>query len=80
VSARSRALGDLAAHFEALRDGAAGPLDPEAPPLYNGWETWDYAADMARRTAAEQRWRSRAARRLGVDRLLDWWDDYRGAL
>lgn len=66
MSARSRALEDLAVHFERLRDGAAGPLNPDAPPIYNGWDVWDRAADMARRTALEQRWRERLARLLHI--------------
>jgi hypothetical protein len=61
VSARSRALDALADHFECLRDGSAGHLDPDAAPIYNGYDVWDQAADMARRTALEERWRERAA-------------------
>lgn len=64
MSARSRALNALADHCERLRDGAAGPLDPDAQPIYNGFDVWDKAADMARRTALEQQWRERIARRL----------------
>jgi hypothetical protein len=60
MSAASRSLNRLADHFEALRDGSCGELDPNAMPLYNGYETWDIAADMARRTAASETWRGRA--------------------
>lgn len=62
MSARSRALEDLARHFRALRDGAAGELDRHAPPLYNAWEMWDQAADMASRTAEDVTWRARMRR------------------
>lgn len=61
MSARSRALADLAVHFERLRDGTDGP---NAWKVYNGFDVWDKAADMARRTALEERWRERLARLL----------------
>lgn len=57
MSARSRAYRDLAEHFRYLRDRPY--LDPEAPPLYNAWEMWDRAADMAAASAEEYRWRER---------------------
>lgn len=62
MSARSRALEDLTAHFRALRDGAAGELDPHAPPAYNAYELWDRAADMAFRTAEDSAWSARVGR------------------
>jgi len=64
MSAASRSLHMLADHFEALRDGASGHLDPNAAPLYNGYETWNIAADMARRTAEAETWRGRVG---------EWW-------
>lgn len=54
----------LANHFERLRDGSCGELDPNAAPLYNGYQTWNIAADMARRTAESETWRGRAT---------EWW-------
>lgn len=62
VSARSRALNHLAHHFEALRDGSCGELPKDGQPIYNGWESWDHAAHMARRTADEETWASRIRR------------------
>jgi hypothetical protein len=57
-------LNDVARHFEALRDGACGELPRDGQPIYNGWESWDRAADMVRRTAADETWRSRITRKL----------------
>lgn len=56
MSARSRALKDLAAHFDLLAE-KAGPLG--GPARYTTPETWIRAADMTRRTAEEWRWRER---------------------
>jgi hypothetical protein len=66
VSARSRALDALADHFEHLRSESLGGFGPTSPPIYNAYDSLSNAADMARRTALENRWRERAARWLHI--------------
>lgn len=61
MSAQSRALGALADHFEYLAEQAC-TWGFEPPAVYNAQDVWEMAADMARRTAADQAWRSRALR------------------
>ncbi|MHA6764751.1 hypothetical protein [Streptacidiphilus sp. PAMC 29251] len=62
MSAQSRALNRLADHCMRLsRDSDGRPYEM---PIYTGTSLWEQAADMARRTALEQRWRERIARRL----------------
>lgn len=74
MSARSRALNDLANHYRKLAESARRDEtpDPDVPPLfsdllrgvrrtrarpiYTGSESWDNAAEMARRTAREATW------------------------
>jgi uncharacterized protein Smg (DUF494 family) len=63
VSARSRALADLAAHFTALAQ-TTQEWGFEPPEIYSATDMWERAADMARRTAESERWRERIARRL----------------
>jgi hypothetical protein len=67
VSAQSRALNDLADHFEWLRDGDStlSRAGRNAIPLYNAWQAFDLAHDVIRRTASERTWRARIGRRLG---------------
>lgn len=61
MSARSRALTDLADHFDYMASRA--PEDGLA--LYTAAEVWERAAHMTRSTAVEETWRIRIARRLG---------------
>lgn len=62
MSARSRALNDLADHCMKLSRDSDG--SPYLMPVYTGTDLWEQAADMARRTARDERWRSRIARKL----------------
>lgn len=62
MSAQSRALNALADHCMRLSRDSDG--NPYPMPIYTGTDLWEQAADMARRTALEQRWRERIARRL----------------
>lgn len=58
MSARSRALNDLAAHFEMLRvgDELSHGCEEDAPPIHNDWQMWANAADVARDQAAQETW------------------------
>lgn len=63
MSAASRALMKLADHEQRMADKHARDFPDRARlPIYDGVETWELAADMARRTAQEQRWRERIPR------------------
>lgn len=102
MSTRSRALDDLADHFEVLAKDARGWEKPDenvpplfadlvaglrrarARPIYSGSESWDNAADMARRTAHENTWTHRIWHARIADRLYGWtcalidWSSRRG--
>lgn len=60
MSAASRALAKLAAHEERQAEKARGWNI--GIPIYTGPEAYGMAADMARRTALEERWRERIPR------------------
>lgn len=64
MSARSRALNDLADYCLRLSRDSDG--NPWEHPICTATDLWEQAADMARRTALEERWRSRVARKLRI--------------
>lgn len=61
MSARSRALTELADHFDYMAEMAGRG----GPPLYTAANVWERAATMARHTAVDATWTIRIARRLG---------------
>lgn len=67
MSARSRALNDLARHMEWLRDGGAGSPGKDGPEIYTAWDIWARGADMARRTAQDETWTQRFLRLFPLD-------------
>ena len=62
MSARSRALRELAAHLRYLQAEAQADAPCGMRPIYTAADAWDHAADMAERTADEERWRERIPR------------------
>ncbi len=75
MSARSRALQELADHMTGLAEQHRRDFpDGTRIPIYDGVDLWELAADMAHRTALENRWRERLPRaiRRRVLRLSVW--------